>query len=96
MAAGEQTGERLWKLPLHPSYAKDTSSTIADIKNSGEGGAGAGTGAWFIGEFISRDTPWAHLDIAGVAYGGANAIKPAGSAGFGVRLLDRLARDWGR
>jgi leucyl aminopeptidase len=96
MAAGEQTGERLWKLPLHPSYAKDTSSTIADIKNSGEGGAGAGTGAWFIGEFISRDTPWAHLDIAGVAYGGANAVKPAGSAGFGVRLLDRLARDWGR
>lgn len=96
MAAGEQTGEHLWKLPLHPSYAKDTSSTIADIKNSGEGGAGAGTGAWFIGEFVSRDTPWAHIDIAGVAYGGANSVKPAGSAGFGVRLLDRLARDWGR
>lgn len=96
MAAGEQTGEHLWKLPLHPSYAKDTSSTIADIKNSGEGGAGAGTGAWFIGEFVSRDTPWAHIDIAGVAYGGANSVKPAGSAGFGVRLLDRLARDWER
>ena len=96
MTAGEQTGERLWKMPLHPSYAKDTASTIADIKNSGEGGAGAGTGAWFIGEFISRDIPWAHIDIAGVAYGGANAVKPAGSAGFGVRLLDRLARDWGR
>lgn len=96
MKAGEQTGERLWKLPLHPSYAKDTASTIADIKNSGEGGAGAGTGAWFIGEFVSRDIPWAHIDIAGVAYGGANAVKPAGSAGFGVRLLDRFARDWGR
>jgi len=96
MAAGEQTGEGLWKLPLHPSYAKDTASTIADIKNTGDGGAGAGTGAWFIGEFVSRDTPWAHLDIAGVAYGAANAVKPAGSAGFGVRLLDLLARDWGR
>jgi leucyl aminopeptidase len=96
MAAGEQTGEGLWKLPLHPSYAKDTASTIADIKNTGDGGAGAGTGAWFIGEFISRDIPWAHLDIAGVAYGAANAVKPAGSAGYGVRLLDRLARDWGR
>jgi len=96
MAAGEQTGERLWKLPLHPSYAKDTSSTIADIKNSGEGSAGAGTGAWFNGEFVSRDLPWAHIDIAGVAYGGTNAVKPAGSAGFGVRLLDRFARDWGR
>jgi leucyl aminopeptidase len=58
--------------------------------------AGAGTGAWFIGAFISRDIPWAHLDIAGVAYGPANAVKPAGSAGYGVRLLDRLARDWGR
>ncbi len=96
MTAGEQTGEQLWKMPLHPSYAKDTASTIADIKNSGEGGAGAGTGAWFIGEFVSRDIPWAHIDIAGVAYGAANSVKPAGSAGFGVRLLDRLARDWPR
>jgi leucyl aminopeptidase len=94
MTASEQSGEQLWKLPLHPSYAKDTASTIADIKNSGEGGAGAGTGAWFIGEFISRDIPWAHIDIAGVAYGAANSVKPAGSSGFGVRLLDRLARDW--
>ncbi len=94
-AAGAATGEDLWRLPLHPSYAKDTSSTIADIKNSGDG-PGAGTGAWFIGEFISRDIPWAHLDIAGVAYGGPNDWKPAGSAGFGVRLLDRFVRDWGR
>ena len=95
-AAGAVTGEDLWRLPLHPSYAKDVSSTIADIKNSGEGGAGAGTGAWFIGEFISRDIPWAHLDIAGVAYGGPNDWKPAGSAGFGIRLLDRFVRDWGK
>ncbi len=94
-AAGAATGEDLWRLPLHPSYAKDTSSTIADIKNSGDG-PGAGTGAWFIGEFISRDIPWAHLDIAGVAYGGPNDWKPAGSAGYGVRLLDRFVRDWGR
>ena len=94
-AAGAAAGEPLWRLPLHPSYAKDTSSTIADIKNSGDG-PGAGTGAWFIGEFISRDIPWAHLDIAGVAYGGPNDWKPAGSAGFGVRLLDRFVRDWGR
>ena len=95
-AAGAATGEDLWRLPLHPSYAKDVSSTIADIKNSGEGGAGAGTGAWFIGEFISRDIPWAHLDIAGVAYGAPADWKPAGSAGFGIRLLDRFVRDWGK
>lgn len=94
-AAGAATGEELWRLPLHPSYARDTSSTIADIKNSGDG-PGAGTGAHFIGEFISRDIPWAHLDIAGVAYGGPSDWKPAGSAGYGVRLLDAFVRDWGK
>ncbi|MCL4713277.1 MAG: leucyl aminopeptidase [Hyphomonadaceae bacterium] len=93
-AAGDTVGERLWRLPLDPSYAADTASTTADIKNSGEGGAGAGAGAHFIGEFISRDIPWAHIDIAGVAYGGANDWKPAGSAGFGVRLLERFVRDF--
>jgi leucyl aminopeptidase len=95
-AAGEAVGEHVWRLPLHDSYAKDTSSTYADIKNSGgaDSGAGAGTGAHFIGEFISRDVPWAHLDIAGVAYGAANDWKPDGSAGYAVRLLDRFVRDW--
>lgn len=94
-AAGDAVGEHLWRLPLHESYAKDTASTYADIRNSGgDGGAGAGTGAHFIGEFISRDIPWAHLDIAGVAYGGANERKPDGSAGYGVRLLERFVRDW--
>nr|MBW0151797.1 leucyl aminopeptidase [Phenylobacterium sp.] len=57
-------------------------------------GAGAGTGAHFIGEFISRDTPWAHLDIAGVAYGAATDTGPAGSAGYSVRLLERFVRDF--
>ena len=93
-AASTVTGEGLWRLPLHSTYAQDTSSTIADIKNSGDGGAGAGTGAWFIGEFVSRDIPWAHLDIANMAYGGANDWKPAGSAGFAVRLLEQFVRDW--
>lgn len=92
--AGDDVGERLWRLPLDPSYAADTASTYADIKNSGEGGAGAGTGAHFIGEFISRDTPWAHIDIAGVAWGPANDWKPSGSAGYGVRLLERFVRDF--
>ncbi len=93
-AAAAATGEGVWRLPLHPSYAQDTSSTIADIKNSGEGGAGAGTGAWFIGEFVSREMPWVHLDIANMAYGGPSDWKPAGSAGFGVRLLEQFVRDW--
>lgn len=93
-AAGETVGEPLWRLPLHPSYGADISSTIADLKNGGGEGAGAGTGAHFIGEFISPDIPWAHLDIAGVAYGAANDTKPAGSAGYSVRLLERFVRDF--
>lgn len=92
--AGDATGERLWRLPLHPSYVAATSSPIADIKNSGEGGAGAGTGAHFIGYFARPETPWAHLDIANMAYGAANDVKPAGSAGFSVRLLERFVRDF--
>ena len=92
--AGDATGERLWRLPLHPSYVGATSSTIADIKNSGDGGAGAGTGAHFIGYFARPETPWAHLDIANMAFGGANDVKPAGSAGFSVRLLERFVRDF--
>lgn len=93
-AAGEATGERLWRLPLHDSYAEDMKSQIADIRNTGGSGAGAGVGAHFIGEFLSRDIPWAHLDIANMAYSGANDRKPDGSAGFGVRLLERFARDF--
>ncbi len=95
-AAADAVDEPVWRLPLHESYAKDTSSTYADIKNSGgtESGAGAGAGAHFIGEFIGREVPWAHLDIAGVAYGPAGDWKPDGSAGYGVRLLERFVRDW--
>ena len=92
--AGDATGERLWHLPLNPSYVGATGSTIADIKNSGDGGAGAGTGAHFIGYFARPETPWAHLDIANMAFGGANDVKPAGSAGFSVRLLERFVRDF--
>ncbi|HMO43959.1 MAG TPA: leucyl aminopeptidase, partial [Phenylobacterium sp.] len=93
-AAGDAVGEPLWRLPLHPSYGEDIASTIADLRNGGGEGAGAGTAAHFIGEFISRDIPWAHLDIAGMAYGAADAVKPAGSAGFTVRLLERFVRDF--
>ena len=93
-ASGEATGERLWRLPLHESYAESMRSTIADIKNTGEGGAGGGTGAYFIGQFVSREIPWAHLDIASVAWGNANDWKPAGSAGFSMRLLEHFVRNY--
>jgi len=88
LAASEATGEGLWRLPLHPTYAADLRSPVADLKHTGVTGAGAGVGAHFIGEFVNPDTPWAHLDIAGVD-------SPDGmSAGYGVRLLERFVLDW--
>jgi len=95
-AAGETTGELLWRLPLHPNYAKDMRSDIADIKNVVEGGQpGASFGAHFIGSFVTPATPWAHLDIAGNEMGSSTGpTVPSGAAGYGVRLLDRFVRDF--
>ncbi|KAB8318429.1 leucyl aminopeptidase [Tolypothrix campylonemoides VB511288] len=96
-AAGDAAGEPLWRLPLHPSYAKDLESPIADLRNgrSGGGGAGAGLGAHFIGEWIQPGTPWAHLDIAGMAWreDAGTPTSPKGATAFGIRLLDRYVRD---
>jgi leucyl aminopeptidase len=94
-AAGIATGEELWRLPLHPNYAKDMTSKIADIKNVVEGGGpGAGLGAHFIGAFVET-TPWAHLDIASVDNRTSSLpTVPEGLSGFGVRLLDRFIRDF--
>jgi leucyl aminopeptidase len=93
--AGERAGEEVWRLPLHPSYAKDLESPIADLRNGG-GSAGAGTGAHFIGEWIQPGMPWAHLDIAGMAWreDAGTATSPKGATAFGVRLLDRFVRDF--
>lgn len=94
VAAGRATGEELWRLPLHPNYAEDMRSPIADIRNVVEGGApGASLGAHFIGFFV-ESTPWAHVDIAGVDGGGTRPTVPEGMAGFGVRLLDRFVRNF--
>jgi len=92
-AASQGSGEGVWRLPLHASYSGDTNSTYADIRNTGDG-PGGGMGGYFIGEFIDENIPWAHLDIASVAYGGANDWKPSGSAAWGVRLLERFVLDF--
>lgn len=96
LAAGSTTGEELWRMPLHKNYLDDMKSDIADIKNVVEGGGpGAGLGATFIGFFVDEKMPWAHLDIAGVNWADkADAVTPRGASGYGVRLLDQLARDW--
>ncbi|MGA9582309.1 MAG: leucyl aminopeptidase, partial [Allosphingosinicella sp.] len=96
LAAGRASGEELWRLPLHENYAEDMKSDIADIKNVVEGGGpGAGLGGHFIGYFVDKSTPWAHLDIAGTAWRKeASPTVPKGAAGFGVRLLERFVRDF--
>jgi leucyl aminopeptidase len=93
LAAGLSTQERLWRLPLGPEYDKLIDTRNADMKNTGGRHGGAITGAQFIQRFV-KDTPWAHLDIAGTAMGSpATEINQSWASGFGVRLLDRLVRD---
>ncbi|MFN5086507.1 MAG: leucyl aminopeptidase [Novosphingobium sp.] len=94
--AGDASGEPVWRLPLHPNYADDMKSDIADIKNVVESGSpGAGFGAHFIGHFIDPAMPWAHIDMAGTMWASSSQpLTPKGSTGYGVRLLDELARTW--
>lgn len=92
-AAGKATGELLWRLPLGEAYDKHIKSDIADMKNVGDRGAGSITAAQFLQRFVGK-TPWAHLDIAGVAWAKKDgAVTPKGASGFGIRLLDRLVSD---
>ena len=92
-AAGETTGEKLWRLPLGDAYDKQIKSDIADMKNVGGRPGGAITAAQFLQRFIGG-TPWAHLDIAGMAWASKDsAVAPKGATAYGVRLLDRLVAD---
>ena len=93
LAAGEAVDEKLWRLPLHKAYDKLLESPIADMKNIGPRPAGAITAAQFLKRFVG-ETPWAHLDIAGVAWAEKpRPTVPKGATGYGARLLDRLVRD---
>jgi leucyl aminopeptidase len=92
-AAGEATGEAVWRMPLIPAYDKAIDSKFADMKNTGGRHGGAATAASFIKRY-TNDVPWAHLDIAGVAMSSSSSeINRSWGAGWGVRLLDRLVRD---
>jgi leucyl aminopeptidase len=93
MAAGEATAEKVWRMPLAKAYDKLIDSKFADMKNIGGRHGGAITAAQFIQRFI-KDTPWAHLDVAGTAMdSGRNDINTSWGSGWGVRLLDRLVTD---
>ena len=94
IAAGKAVGEKLWRMPLGDSYDRAIDSDAADVKNiGGDRGAGSTIGAQFIKRFVN-DVPWAHLDIAGVAWSKKDApTVPKGATAFGVRLLDRFVAE---
>ncbi|EKF20324.1 leucyl aminopeptidase [Nitratireductor pacificus] len=92
-AAGLSTDEKLWRMPLGTEYDKLIDSKNADMKNSAGRMAGSITAAQFLKRFV-KETPWAHLDVAGTAMGApASEINRSWGSGFGVRLLDRLVAD---
>jgi leucyl aminopeptidase len=92
-ATGEITGEKVWRMPLAKAYDKMIDSKTADMKNVGGRHGGAITAAQFLQRFI-KDTPWAHLDVAGTAMDSTRSdINQSWGSGWGVRLLDRLIAD---
>jgi leucyl aminopeptidase len=92
LAAGKAAGEPLWRMPLGEAYDKLIRSDIADMKNIGGRPGGAIIGAQFVQRFVRG--PWAHLDIAGMAWATKDSpTTPKGATAYGVRLLDRLVAE---
>ncbi|RME64602.1 MAG: leucyl aminopeptidase, partial [Nitrospirae bacterium] len=94
--ASSETGERLWRMPLYDDYAEYLKSDIADLKNIGGRAGGLITAGYFLKEFAG-DTPWAHIDIASVAWSDKDRFYyTKGPTGFGVRTFVELLRDYRR
>jgi leucyl aminopeptidase len=90
-AAGTETGEKLWRMPLGEAYDRLIDSPIADIKNVGPREAGSITAAQFLQRFVEEGVEWAHLDIAGTVWSDKpGSLFEKGATGFGVRLLDKF------
>ncbi len=96
IGVGENVEEKVWRMPLNKNFDKLIDSKNADMQNINYvGGAGSTTAAQFLQRFILNKTPWAHLDIAGMAfskYGGA--LNSGGATGYGVRLLNKLIEEY--
>jgi len=86
LGCAEGTGELLWRMPLAKEYMDQVKSSIADYKNVGDRGGGSITAALFLNEFV-KDTPWAHMDIAGPVWND----KEGGATGYAVRTLSEFA-----
>jgi leucyl aminopeptidase len=92
-ASGQDTGERVWRMPLGPEFDKLIDSKFADMKNTGGRHGGSITAAQFLQRFVDK-TPWAHLDIAGTGMAAAASdINTSWGPGWGVRLLNRWVKD---
>lgn len=92
---GAEVGERFWPLPLWDFYFDSLKSEVADMKNVGERAAGTIIGAIFLKQFVPKEIPWAHLDIAGTAWTEKDSgAVPKGASGFGVRTMFEFARRW--
>lgn len=96
MTSCRTTGEDVWQLPMHESYAEQLKSDVADCKNVGTRWGGAITAAKFLEKFVD-DKPWVHLDIAGPSFAGKNAAhREGGATGCMVQALVELASNYGR
>ena len=94
LKAAEAEGEGAWRLPLGAGYDKQLKSRVADMKNVGGRPAGSVTAAQFLARFVKDETPWIHLDIAGVAsIATGTKLSPKGATGWGVLALNRLIAD---
>ncbi|MCR9125179.1 MAG: leucyl aminopeptidase [Rhodobacteraceae bacterium] len=94
LKAAEAEGEGAWRMPLGKAYDDQLKSAIADMKNVGGRPAGSITAAQFLKRFVKEETPWIHLDIAGVAsVKSETRYAPKGASGWGVMALNRLVRD---
>jgi len=90
LAAGEAAGEKLWPLPMYEEYLQLLQKGPADLCNVGGRWGGAITAALFLGEFVPRELPWAHIDIAGPAFTETDQPEtPQGATGAGLLTLLR-------
>ena len=93
-SAGEESGDKVWRMPLAEPFDRLIDSPIADMKNVGPREGGSITAAQFIQRFIENGVKWAHVDMAGKAWSDkAAATYDKGATGFGVRLLDQYVKD---
>ncbi|MCC6410451.1 MAG: leucyl aminopeptidase family protein [Saprospiraceae bacterium] len=93
--AGATCGEKLWRLPLWDEYGADLKSDVADLRNfTGKPMAEASSAAKFIEHFTAAHPAWAHIDIAGVAFGDSEFAQSKSATGFGIRLLTEFMENW--